>query len=88
MHFHFLSFFLRIPCFEWRELWILDCPYGDRASWCSGVTARECYSNEETCCQTCKSLVKNKDDHSEYTRQLSTWVHGTHFFHDHRADEI
>ncbi|KAK7112918.1 A disintegrin and metalloproteinase with thrombospondin motifs adt-1-like [Littorina saxatilis] len=31
-----------------------SCEYGDQASWCSTISASNCYYNEERCCESCK----------------------------------
>ncbi|KAH3839661.1 hypothetical protein DPMN_113093 [Dreissena polymorpha] len=36
---------------EYRHL--TDCSYGDKASWCSTLSLRGCYSNADQCCQSC-----------------------------------
>ena len=35
-----------------------DCMYGDKASWCDGIQADDCYnpSFETTCCRTCAAF--------------------------------
>jgi len=39
----------------WHD--VAGCEYGDRASWCPTFIAsgRDCYSEGDTCCQTCQS---------------------------------
>ena len=32
---------------------IPDCQYGDKQSWCSGITSQSCYLNDENCCSHC-----------------------------------
>ena len=30
-----------------------DCPYGDQADWCTGLSAADCSVNGQVCCDTC-----------------------------------
>ncbi len=33
-----------------------DCEYGDKASWCDGLSTTNCYYNDEVCCEKCAAL--------------------------------
>ena len=43
-----------------------DCPYLDKASWCETINARECYTNEDTCCISCKKFIKPQNDYGRF----------------------
>lgn len=67
---------------NWRKFYILGCEFGDKSDVCKDVEAKDCYTMESSCCETCPRLVsRNYDELREYlalnTKSLLSNLVGT-----------